>query len=81
VTSFAIGHALQVFSGIQLSAPAFMMLPEWSPNKAGALDWRRHMRTIVDEAGEIIAKATDDHMLIGGHHRLAVAAPLIERLR
>ena len=32
------------------------------------------MRNIVDEAGEIIAKATDDHTLIGGHHRLAVAA-------
>jgi hypothetical protein len=40
----------------------------------GALDWRRHMKIIVDEAGEIIAKATDDHTLIGGHHRLAVAA-------
>jgi hypothetical protein len=26
----------------------------------GALDWRRHMKIIVDEAGEIIAKATDD---------------------
>ena len=45
-------------------------------NKAGALDWRRHMRSIVDEAGEIIAIATDDHTLIGGHHRLAVAASL-----
>ena len=32
------------------------------------------MRTIVDEAGEIIASTTDDHTLIGGHHRLAVAA-------
>jgi hypothetical protein len=32
------------------------------------------MRNIVDEAGEIIAKATDDHTLVGGHHRLAVAA-------
>jgi hypothetical protein len=31
------------------------------------------MKTIVDEAGEIIAKATDDHILIGGHHRLAVS--------
>ena len=40
----------------------------------GALDWRRHMKTIVDEAGEVIAKATDDHTLVGGHHRLAVAA-------
>ena len=33
-----IGHALQEFSGIQLSVPAFMMSPEWSVNKAGALD-------------------------------------------
>ena len=52
-----------------------------SVNKAGALDWRRHMKIIVDEAGEIIAKATDDHTtLIGGHHRLAVAASLGKRL-
>ena len=34
------------------------------------------MRNIVDEVGEIIAKATDDHTLIGGHHRLAMAASL-----
>jgi hypothetical protein len=34
------------------------------------------MRNIVDEDGEIIANATDDHTLIGGHHRLAVAASL-----
>jgi hypothetical protein len=46
----------------------------------GALDWKRPMKTIVDEAGEIIAKATDDHILIGGHHRLAVAASLGKRL-
>ncbi len=32
----------------------------------GALDWRRPMKNIVDEDGEIIAKATDDHTLIGG---------------
>src|SRR5258708_40161648 len=31
-------------------------------------------RNIVDDVGEIIAKTTDDHTLIGGHHRLAVAA-------
>jgi hypothetical protein len=75
MASFVIGHALQVFSGIRLSVPAFMMSPEWSVNKAGALNWRRYMmRNIVDEVGEIIAKATDDHTLIGGHHRLAVAA-------
>ena len=46
----------------------------------GALDWRRHMKIIVDDAGEIIAKATDDHTLIGGHHRLALAASLGKRL-
>jgi hypothetical protein len=51
-----------------------------SVNKAGTLDWRRHMKIIVDEAGEIIAKATDDHTLIGGHHRLAVAASLGQKL-
>ena len=39
-----------------------------------------HMRNIVDETGEIIAKATDDHTLIGGHHRLAVAASLGQKL-
>ena len=38
------------------------------------------MKNIVDEAGEIIAKATDDHTLIGGHHRLAVAASLGQKL-
>ena len=32
------------------------------------------MRNIVDETGEVIAKATDEHTLVGGHHRLAVAA-------
>jgi hypothetical protein len=47
---------------------------------SGALDWRRHMKTIVDEAGEIIAIATDDHTLIGGHHRLAMAASLSKSL-
>ena len=38
------------------------------------------MRNIVDEAGEIIAKASDDHTLLGGHHRLAVAASLGQKL-
>ena len=38
------------------------------------------MKNIVDEAGEIIAKATDEHTLIGGHHRLAVAASLGQKL-
>ena len=34
------------------------------------------MRNIVDQTDEIIAIATDDHTLVGGHHRLAVAASL-----
>ena len=38
------------------------------------------MKIIVDEVGEIIAKATNDHILLGGHHRLAVAASLGKRL-
>ena len=38
----------------------------------------RHMKNIVDEDGEIVAKAADDHTLIGGHHRLAVAASLVK---
>ena len=38
------------------------------------------MKNIVDEAGEIIAKAADDHTLCGGHHRLAVAASLGQKL-
>ena len=33
-----------------------------------------------DEAGETIAIATDDHTLIGGHHRLAVAASVGQKL-
>jgi hypothetical protein len=81
MASFGIGHALQVFSGIQFSGPAFMMSPEWRVNRAAALDWSGHMmRNIVDEVGEIIAKATDDHTVIGGHHRLAMAASLGRKL-
>ena len=38
------------------------------------------MKIIVDEVGEIIAKASDDHILIGGHHRLSQAASLGKRL-
>ena len=38
------------------------------------------MRNIVDEAGKIVAKATDDHTPIGGHHRLAVAASLGQKV-
>ena len=46
-----------------------MISPECSVNTAGALDLGRHMRNIVDEAGEIIAKAADDYTLIGGQSR------------
>ena len=38
------------------------------------------MRNIVDQADEIIAIATDDHTLVGGHHRLAVAASLGKKM-
>ena len=38
------------------------------------------MRNIVDEVGEIIAQVTNDHTLIGGHHRLAVAASAGKKL-
>jgi hypothetical protein len=38
------------------------------------------VRNIVDEEGEIIAIVTDDHTLIGGHHRLALAASLGRKL-
>jgi hypothetical protein len=39
------------------------------------------MRNIVNETGEIIAKAThDDGTLVGGHHRIAVAASLGQTL-
>ena len=50
----------------------------WIAHHRGGADrrsiGRQHMKIIVDEDGEIIAKASDDHTLIGGHHRLAVAA-------
>jgi hypothetical protein len=32
------------------------------------------MRNIISEAGEVIAKTTDDGTLIGGQHRLLAAA-------
>jgi hypothetical protein len=38
------------------------------------------MKVIIDESGEIIAKATDDHILIGGHHRLTQAASVGKKL-
>ena len=64
-----------------LSVPLFKVTSlEPMPGLFRGLDWRRHMKNIVDEVGEIIAKATDDHTLIGGHHRLAVAASLGQKL-
>jgi hypothetical protein len=38
------------------------------------------MRNIVNETGEIIAKATHEGTLVGGHHRIAVAASLGQKL-
>ncbi|WP_409187691.1 hypothetical protein [Bradyrhizobium sp. RDM4] len=35
---------------------------------------------ITDEDGEVIAIASDDHTLVGGHHRLAMAASLGKKL-
>ncbi|MEH2529200.1 hypothetical protein V1277_004425 [Bradyrhizobium sp. AZCC 1588] len=34
----------------------------------------------MNETGEIIAKATHDGTLVGGHHRIAVAASLGQKL-
>jgi hypothetical protein len=39
-----------------------------------------HMRNIVNEDGEIIAKATKDGTLVGGHHRITVAGSLNQKL-
>jgi hypothetical protein len=39
-----------------------------------------HMRNIVNEDGEIIAKATKEGVLIGGHHRIMVAGSLGQKL-
>jgi hypothetical protein len=38
------------------------------------------MKTIVNQAGEVIAKTTDDGTLIGGHHRLSLAASIGDHL-
>jgi hypothetical protein len=37
------------------------------------------MKNIMDETGEIIAKAADDHTLIGGHHRLSRWRPALAK--
>ena len=39
-----------------------------------------HMRNIVNEDGEIIAKATKDGTLVGGHHRIIAAGSLSQKL-
>jgi hypothetical protein len=36
------------------------------------------MRNIVNEDGEIIAKATKDGTLVGGHHRILMAGSLYQ---
>ena len=38
------------------------------------------MRNIVNEDGEIIAKATKDGTLVGGHHRIIMAGSLCQKL-
>ena len=38
------------------------------------------MRNIVNEDGEIIAKATKDGTLVGGHHRIIAAGSLNQKL-
>ena len=38
------------------------------------------MRNIVNEDGEIIAKATKEGTLIGGHHRIMVVGSLGQKL-
>ena len=38
------------------------------------------MRNIVNEDGEIIAKATKEGTLLGGHHRIMVAGSLGQKL-
>ena len=38
------------------------------------------MRNIVNEDGEIIAKATKDGTLVGGHHRILMAGSLYQKL-
>ncbi len=63
--------------GIDRQRPVFHLGMMAGPERGGL---ERHMKNIVDEDGEIIAKATDDHTLIGGHHRLAVAASLGQKL-
>jgi hypothetical protein len=61
---------------------AYVLIPFWRQHegRTEGVGLEPHMKNIVDEDGEIIAKATDDHTLVGGHHRLAVAASLGQKL-
>ncbi|MEH2500647.1 hypothetical protein V1294_007126 [Bradyrhizobium sp. AZCC 1678] len=53
----------------------------WSAQETGGQEQHGgHMRNIVNEDGEIIAKATKDGTLVGGHHRLIVAGSLSQKL-
>jgi hypothetical protein len=53
----------------------------WSAQETGGREQHGgHMRNIVNEDGEIIAKATKDGTLVGGHHRLIVAGSLSQKL-
>jgi hypothetical protein len=38
------------------------------------------MRNIVNETGEIIAKASDDNTLVGGQHRIMLASSLGQKM-
>jgi hypothetical protein len=53
---------------------------ERSCNGADKSNTEGHMRNIVNEAGEVIAKATHDGTLVGGHHRIMVAGSLRQQL-
>jgi len=59
-----------------------MMTPvlECSDNGADKGLHGGHMRNILNEDGEIIAKATKEGTLLGGHHRIMVAGSLGQKL-
>jgi hypothetical protein len=51
-----------------------------SGNGADKSNTEGHKRNIVNEDGEIIAKATKDGTLVGGHHRIIAAGSLSQKL-
>jgi hypothetical protein len=51
-----------------------------SGNGADKSNPEGHMRNIVNEDGEIIAQATKDGTLVGGHHRILVAGSHDQKL-